>query len=193
MKGQSQFVSYTITILLSLIVVVAVSGIIYTFYNNSLNQDAQKSLNEATLIISNGILKIYQQGKQSTSSPANSTSILIASLNLNLPSKISNKNYEIDLLRINPIFTSIVNFTISGTNVTPSIQSSGAKIIAKTTEKPTISVSKDIPNIDANVQGSVVDGRNATLKYYRYNFNGAISDKIILGEQGIIIDITQIS
>jgi len=192
-KGQTEIIEYTLTILFSVIVLIAVSAIIYSFYTNAQTQDTQKSLNEAVLAVSNTILKAYQQGKQSTASPANSTSILIASVNLNLPTKISNRNYEIDLLRINPIFTSIINFTVGGVNVTPVIQTSGAKIVAKTTENPVISVTKDLPNIDVNVQGSVYNGLNSTIRYYRYNYNGTVYDKIILGDQGIIIDISQIS
>jgi len=192
-KGQSQIIEYALSVLFSVIILIAVAGIIYSFYKNAQLRDAQRSLDEVALQVSNSILKIYQQGKQSPSSPANSTSILIASVNLNLPTKISNQNYEIDLLRINPIFTSLINFTVNGINVTPSIQTSGAKIVAKTLESPEISVTKDLPNIDVNVQGSVFNGRNGTLKYYRYNYNGTLYDKIVLGEQGIIIDITQIS
>jgi len=192
-KGQAQLIEYTLTILFSIIILIAVSGIIYSFYSSSLRQDAQNSLNEVDLAVSNAILKIYQQGKSSSSAPSNSTSVLIASVNLNLPSKISNKNYEVDLVQLNPLFTSIINLTVNGANVTPSIQTSGAKIVAKTTENPQTVVAKDLPNIDVNVQGSAINGRNATLRYYRYNFNGTVRDKIILGEQGIIIDITKIS
>jgi len=192
-KGQSQLIEYVLTILFSVVILIGVTALIYSFYNNAQKQDVQNSLNEISLEVSNAILKIYQQGKSSTANPANSTSVLIASVNLNLPQKISNKNYEIDLIRINPLFTSVINFTVGGINVTPSIQTSGAKIVAKTTEDPKITLTKDLPNIDVNVQGSAFNGQNATLKYYRYNFNGTVYDKIILGEQGIIIDITQIS
>jgi len=192
-KGQAELIEYTLTVLFSVIILISVAAIAYTFYNNALKQDMKKSMDEVALQLSNAILKIYQQGKQSTASPANSTSILIASVNLNLPAKISNRNYEVDLIRENPLFTSVINFTVGSVNVTPSILTSGAKIVVKTIDDPKIVSSKDLPNIDVNVQGTVFNGINATLKYYRYNYNGTSYDKIVLGEQGIIIDITEIS
>jgi len=190
-KGQSNLIEYVLSIFLSLIILIAVSGIIYSFYTSALRQDTYKSLNAINLEISSTISKIYQQGKSSTSSPSGSTIILLASVNLDLPMKISGKNYEIDLLPLNPIFATVTNVTSNGANVTMLIQSSGAKIIAKTTDNPQVVVSKDLTNIDVNVQGSTVNGQNATLRYYRYNFNGTVYDKIVLGGQGIIIDITQ--
>lgn len=192
-KGQSNLIEYVLTILFSVIILIAISAITYSFYNSVVKQDVSRSLNEINLQIAGAISKIYQQGKASISSPSNSTSILLASVNLNLPTKISGRNYEIDLLPMNPIFATISNVTSQGMNVTILIQSSGARIVAKTTDDPKIVVSKDITNIDVNMQGSVVNGRNSTLKYYRYNFNGTIYDKIVLGGQGIIIDITQMS
>jgi len=190
-KGQSSLVEYVLTIFFSLIILVAVSAIVYSFYNSVLKQDVSKSLNQIDLEVADAIFKIYQQGKTSTSSPAQSTSILLASINLNLPTKISNRNYEIDFMPLNPIFMTISNVTAAGKNVSIIIQSSGAKIIAKTTEDPQIVITKDLSNIDVDIQGIVNSGINATLKYYRYNFNGTVYDKIVLGEQSIIIDISQ--
>lgn len=139
------------------------------------------------------MLKIYQQGKQSTASPGNMTSVLIGTANLNLPIKISNKNYEIDLVPMNPLFVTIANITSAGTNVTYAVQTGGAKIVVKSLDDPKITITKDVPNIDASIQGTLVDGQNATLQYYRYNFNGTVYDKIILGQQPIIIDISTAS
>jgi hypothetical protein len=150
-------------------------------------------LNQIDLEVSSAIYKIYQQGKASSTSPANSTSVLLANVNLNLPTKVSNRNYEVDLVPLNPLFATVSNVTTGGVSVTTLIQSSGGKIVAKTIDDPKIVISKDLTNINANVQGMILNGKNATLKYYRYNFNGNIYDKIILGEQGIIIDINQMS
>lgn len=193
MKGQSELLEYVLTIFFSLIVLLAVSAIIYTFYRNALTQDATKSLNQVALQVSDSILKIYQQGKQSTASPPNASVVLIASVDLNLPTKISGKNYEIDLIPINPLFSSVINFTVNNKNILYTIQPGGAKIIVKTTEDPIIMITKDLPNIDVNFQGTTKDGLNATLNYYRYNYNGTVYDKILLGNQPFIIDITRIS
>lgn len=193
MKGQSNLIEFVLSVLFSIIVLVAVSAIIYAFYRNALAQDMTKSLNEVTLQMSDSILKIYQQGKQSTASPLNSTSVLIATVNMNLPTKISNRNYEVDLIPINPLYASIVNVSIGGINLTYVIKTDGAKIIARSTDDPKITVSKDLPNVAVNIQGSAINGLNATLQYYRYNFNGTVYDKILLGNPGIIVDINQIS
>jgi hypothetical protein len=184
---------YILTIFFSLIVLLVVSSLIYAFYNSVLTQDITKSLNEINSEVSSAIYKVYQEGKVSTASPANSTSVLLATVNLNLPQKVTNRNYEVDLIPINPLFATIANVTSGGLNITTLIQGSGSKIVSKTTDDPKISISKDLANINANVQGTVLSGVNATLKYYRYNFNGIIYDKIILGEQGITIDINQMS
>lgn len=192
-KGQSNLIEYVLTILFSLIILVAVSTIIYSFYNSVSKQDLTRSLNQIDLEVSSAIYKIYQQGKASSTSPANSTSVLLANVNLNLPTKVSNRNYEVDLVPLNPLFATVSNVTTGGVSVTTLIQSSGGKIVAKTIDDPKIVISKDLTNINANVQGMILNGKNATLKYYRYNFNGNIYDKIILGEQGIIIDINQMS
>lgn len=192
-KGQTELFEYILTFLFGLIILAAVSTIIYSLYSNALSQDMTNSMNEVSLEVSDAILKLYQQGQQSTASPANSTSILIATLNLNLPSKISNRNYEVDLFPITPLFGVFTNITLSGRNFTYVIQTSGAKIVVQSTENPKIAVTKDLPNINLNIQGTITDGVNATLNYYRYNINGTVYDKIVLGGQPIIIDINKIS
>lgn len=193
MKGQSNLIDFVLSILFSVIILVVVAALAYSFYRNALTQDVTKSLNEVTLQISDAILKVYQQGKQSTASPTSGTSVLLATVNLNLPAKISSRNYEIDFVPINPLYASLTNVSIGGLNESYILKTDGAKIVARTTDDPIITVTKDLPNVDINIQGNAVDGINASLQYYRYNSGGTVYDKITLGNQQIIIDISHIS
>jgi hypothetical protein len=67
------------------------------------------------------------------------------------------------------------------------------RIIAETTQDPIVSVEYDVPSIDADLQGRTLDPQNATMRYYRYNPNGTITDVIVLGESSLIGQITALS
>jgi hypothetical protein len=118
---------------------------------------------------------------------------LVSEVNLNLPSQVGRKNYEILLVSASPIWSYITSFTVDGQNVTTVEQTPSSKIIAQTTQDPIVKVEFDIPNIDVLIQGKSENGENGVLKYFRYNFNSTIVDTIILGEPDIIIEITEIS
>jgi hypothetical protein len=110
-----------------------------------------------------------------------------------LPSHISRRNYEIFLVSGSQIWVNVINLTVESQNISSSIKTSGAKIVAKTTQDPFVTVEYDIPNIDVGVQGRSANGVDSKLSYYRYNFNGTVYDKIVLGSSDILIDITNVS
>jgi hypothetical protein len=97
------------------------------------------------------------------------------------------------LVSSNPIWVNVKNFTVDGQNVSTTIKTSGAKVVAKTTQDPFVTVEYDIPNIDISMQGRSANGVESKLRYYRYNLDNIIYDKITLGSSDILIEITSTS
>lgn len=192
-KGQANLIEYVLTILFSVVILIGVTTLIYSFYSAAIRTDAEKGLRELSIQIADNILKLYKNAKDSKAQPSNSSSILIGEIDLSLPSQVSRRNYEIFLVSTNPIWVNVINFTIGGQNVSSITKTSGAKIVAKTTQNPFVTMEYDIPNIDVSVQGRSVNGADSKLRYYRYNFNGTVYDKIVLGSSDILIEITSIS
>jgi hypothetical protein len=194
MKGISKFVDYSLIILFGFVVVTLFTVLIYGYYDNVLKTNIQVSLKQVAAQTSETILYLYDQAKESNSSPKNSSSITLSSVDLNYPNQIAGKNYELELISSPGIWNQITNVTINNLNVTVLKEtSSGAKIIAKTRQKPLISYEYDIPNIPIRLQGKYTSGSNATLSLVRYNYNGTVEDVIILGNSTIIIKITTIN
>jgi len=191
LKGQGEIIQYTITILLGVIVMVGVSLIIFNLYDRSIRADIEKSLNQVAGQTVDRILKLYEVGKNSKIEPTGNASVLIATDDLRLPDTVSNKNYEIVVIIANPLWANILNVTINNQSVINIINSPSAKVIARSVNDPIISVERDIPNIEATVQGRG-DPTNSKLSYYRYRLNGTIYDKIVFGDGTILIDISKI-
>jgi len=192
-KAQAKLIEYTLTILLSVLVMISIIAIAYTFYLNVLENEIRESLKQIALYTSDNIIKIYQTAKTVKAQPSNQTSILIKEIDLSLPTDISKRNYEVILVNPNPLWLTIRNFTIDGENVSTIVETSGPKVIAQTTQDPIIKVEHSLPNIDVNLQGKVENGREDKLRYYRYNINETIRDVAVLGEADILIDITNMS
>lgn len=192
-KGQANLIEYVLTISFGVIILISVTAMIYSFYSTTIRTDAEKGLRELSIQTAENILKLYKSAKDSKAQPPNSSSVLISEIDLSLPSQVSRRNYEIFLVSTNPIWTNIINFTIDNQNVSSAMKTSGAKIVAKTTQDPFVTVEYDIPNIDVGVQGRSQNGVGSKLRYYRYNFNDTVYDKIVLGSSDILVDITSIS
>jgi hypothetical protein len=192
-KGQAKFIEYMFTIVMSVIFLTIVSLMIYIFYMNALKTEIRNSLNQLSIQVGNSVIKIYETAKLSSAQPTNNTDILLNELKLSLPYTVSNRNYRIRFISAMPIWTSVRNITFDEINATWTIKPSGAIIYAETTEDPKVSVEYYLPNIDVGVQGQCENGQNGVLKYYRFNINNTVKDKIVLGEASAIIDITGIS
>lgn len=192
-KGQARLIEHTLTILLSVLVIVSISGVVFTFYTISLRTEITENLKQLIIQTSDNINRIYDAAHDSKVQPSNYTSVLLKEIDLKLPADVSRRSYEIILVSANPVWTSLGTITIDGETITPTVNTSGAKIIARTTEDPKISLQYDIPNIDVFVQGKSENGIDDTLKYYRYNINGTVYDRIVLGKSDILVTITQIS
>jgi len=192
-KGQAKLIGYVITILLTVIILTSITMLMYVFYNNTVKTEIEQSLRQLAIQTSDSIVRIYERVKDVSAQPGNYTTTLLHESELNFPTAVSNKNYEIILVTANPIWSNIKNITIGNTSITPVLKTSGAKVIAQTTQDPIVSVEIDIPNINVVVEGRSENGRGGKLKYYRHNINGTIYDIITLGEPGIIVSITNVS
>ena len=192
-KAQTQLIGYLITILLGIILLVSTIAIVVYFYEVSLRDEIRKELRELTLQTFDSILKLYEIGKNSNVNPNNYSSILIAESYLILPSSVSNRNYEIILVSPGLHWQTFSNFSVNGKNTSFVEETQVAKIIARTTQDPLEIVEKELPNINIELQGKCENGKEAKLRYYRYNINGSVYDKITLGKAEILINIENIS
>ena len=192
-KGQASLIEHTLTIFLALIILISVSALIYSFYSTVSKSSIEASLREVCLQTADGIVKLYENARSSDYQPSNSSSILLGEINLNLPSHVSRKNYVVYLISPNPIWVNVNNLTMDGQNISGITETSAAKVVAKTTQEPFVTVEHEIPNIGIALQGETENDEDDELRYFRYNFNGTVYDKIVLGSYDILIDITSIS
>jgi len=192
-KGQAEIIENVLIVLFGVMILAAITAVAYNLYSTQLKNEIENNLKQIAVDVSNNILRLYETGKNSQYSPGINESVKLVDVDLKLPSQVSGKNYEIILTEANPLWTHVSNITIDGSAAVSVITSPGAKIILRTTQSPVITVEQEVPNIDVPVQGRSENGLNTTLAYYRYNPDGNIKNKIVLGESDIIIDITSVS
>jgi hypothetical protein len=193
-KGQAEIVENVFVVLFGVIILTAISTISYNIYMNQIKSEIENNLKQLAIGISDATLKLYEMGKASFYSPKPNQTAKLVEINLNLPSRVSGRNYEVFLTSASSIWIQISNLSLDGTQpATQIITTPGAKIILRTTQSPEITVEHEIPNLDVLTQGKIENGLNGKLSYYRSNFNNTIKDYIVLGEQDIIIDITKVS
>lgn len=192
MKGVAVLTEYVLTIALSVLVFISIVALAYTFYRQTLESEIRAELRQVALQTSDSIVKLYSAAKFSGASPSNGTSILLSELDLNLPQRVAQRNYKLSLQALPSAIPVVTSILIDGKNISFAREISGAKIVAKTTEDPFIAQDVILPNIDVITQGSFESGGNATLRYYRYNFNGTLLDTVALGPSGILIRITSV-
>ena len=193
MKGQANFIEYIFTILLSVVVVIAITLLVYGFYRNLIENEVKQELRQIVIQTSDQIVRLYDVARASKAQPTNYTSLLLSEVDLNLPRQASNKNYDVLLVSSSQLVSIISLVTIDGLNVSNTVSGANAKVVARTNDDPEIEVEYDIPNIDVSVQGKASDGVNATLRYYRYNINGVLYDTIVLGPYDILVRLSGVS
>ena len=193
MKGISKFANYSFIILISFAALGIFVTLIYGYYDHIIKTNIQVGLKQIAVQTSDKILYLYDQAELSNANPANSTSVVISSIDLNYPTQVMDRNFEVELLSSPGIWNAISSITIEGENVTIMREtSSSAKVIAKTTQRPIETYEYDIPNVPIRLQGKYTSGDDDTLQLMRYNYNGDLVDTIILGSSTIIIGITSI-
>ena len=193
MKGQSKLVEHILTVFLSILVLVGISALVYTFYKTALEREIRAELTQIAVQIKDNVIKLYDSGKNSKVHPSNFTSVRIGEVDLNLPDAVAKQNYEVSLITASSLYSYVTTATIGGVNISGVKQASGAKIVAKTIQDPVVTVEFDLPNIDVGVQGRIKNGADDVLGYYRYNQNTTEYDAVILGQPDIIVRISSIS
>lgn len=192
-KGQAPFISHTLMILIGIFIIVSVSTLVTAFYLTALRNEIREGLRQMSVQTSDNIVRLYETSKSSGASPKNYTSILLGEVDLSLPDSVSKRNYEMSLVSPSQLWTQIQVFTSEGQNLTAITDTSGAKIMAQTTQIPKVKVEYDIPNIGINVFGKIENGKDDKLRYYRYNLNGTVYDAIVLGKADLLLTLTNVS
>ena len=193
MKGISSIIGYTLALLISVVVISVITILIFNIQDQIIEDQVRRDLTQVSSQTSEKITDLYTLTRFSKTTPGNSTSILLADVSLNLPSDVADRSYRLKLLSAAQVLSQIENVTMGGENVTTQNNPPLGKIIAETTEEPFVSVEYNIPSIDIDIQGSVGDPNNATLKYYRYNPNGTVLDVIVLGDPQLLGQVTQVN
>jgi len=194
MKGISRFVTYAFTILLGFIILSVFSILIFGYYDQVLKSDIKSGLKQIAIQTVTGIIELYGLAEEYETIPENFSLTLISSIDLNYPAQVSGRGYEVELISSPGIWSTVTNVSINEENVeTIEETSSGSKIIVKTTQRPYVSYEYDVPNIPINLQGKFRSGGNDILKLVRYNFNGTVEDRIVLGESDIIVGIKSVN
>ena len=186
-KGQSEIIEHFFTILFGFILLASVSMIFYTFYTNTIREQVKSSLRQIAVQTSDVVNRVYETAKNVKSSPTNSSSTLLYKIDFSLPNQVAKKNYEVILVSSTPLFSTVTNISVDGKPLVSSVSSSGAKVIARTLQDPLETVELDIPNLDVQVQGRILNGVNSSLRYYRYNLNGTIVDSVVIGSYELLV------
>ncbi len=193
MKGVSSFIKYSLTVLISFLILTFFVALINNYYKQVSESNLKEGLKEVALQTANAITQLYDVAKKTNARPENSSSITISSMNLNYPDNINGKSFEVDLVSSPGIWNLVMNITINGKNVTIMKETnSGSKVIVKTIQKPFVEYEYELPNMPLILEGKFKSGGNSTLKLVRFNFNGTINDCIILGDSSIIVGVTNI-
>ena len=175
-------------------IVTVFSTLIYGYYDQVLKSSIITSLKQVAMQTSVSIVELYDLANENDVIPEISSSITLSNIYLNYPDEVSGKNFEVELTSSPGIWSFVTNITIDDEIAEIKKEtSSGAKIIAKTTQRPFVSYEYNFPNLPIILQGKFSSGENDTLRLVRYNYNGVVEDRIILGESDIIVGISSIS
>jgi hypothetical protein len=192
-KGVAPMVSYVLAVLVAVVVISGVAVLLNNFYTLLLEDEIKRELTQVSAQTSSKVTEIYSIAKASRSSPGNQSSVLLAESKLNLPDRVALREYKITLLSASQVASLLSNVTLNGGNVSTESTVQVGRIIAETTQDPAVSVEYDVPSIDVDLQGRTLDPQNATMRYYRYNPNGTITDVIVLGDSSLIGQIASMS
>ncbi|MEM5800047.1 MAG: hypothetical protein QXD54_00475 [Candidatus Aenigmatarchaeota archaeon] len=157
MKGQAILISYALTILLSVTLIIFSSLIFSSFYSSFLKNEIKNDLEYISLKLYNSIIEAYEFASNSKFIPKNNSCIILQEVKLNFPPKISNKNYEII------------------------VQNSEENLIIKAFGNSETFEIK-FPKIYVNFQGKIKSERKTGMYYYRCNLDNKVSDKIVFEE-----------
>ncbi|MCS7106194.1 MAG: hypothetical protein NZ942_02680 [Candidatus Aenigmarchaeota archaeon] len=155
MKGQAILISYVLVVLLSLILITFSSFLFFSFYSNLSKDWITKDLESISLKLYNYIITAYELANKSKFLPKSNSCVLLQEIELNFPSKVSGKNYEIWVKSLDKNF----------------------EIEAKADSEV---INKKLPKVEVEVEGKLDSESKKSMYYYRCNLN-RIKDKIVFG------------
>ncbi|MFH8086473.1 MAG: hypothetical protein QW609_01465 [Candidatus Aenigmatarchaeota archaeon] len=158
MKGQALLISYTLTVLLSVIFILFSSLIFSSFYSNFLKNQVKNDLESVSLKLYSLIITAYEFANNSKFIPKNNSCIILEEIELYLPSKISSKTYEI------------------------LVQNSEENLKIEARAEDSESFKVELPKVYVNFQGKIKSERKTRMYYYRCNLDNEVSDKIVFQE-----------
>ena len=192
MKGVSKFVEFVITIALSVLILTILGSLLISYYSTTLKENLRRELKDVALLISNSILRLYESSKNSEVFPKPNQSILLSSLKLELPERVSNRRYEVLIVSKTGVWGILESLKVDNQSLITIHEPGKVLILARTLEDPKVEVKVEVPNLDAYLQGKT-QGGETYLYYYRHNFNSTLYDRILLGQQDFWVQIEEVS
>ncbi len=187
-KGQGELAEYVITFLISTTVVVVVYTLVIAIYNSQIQGEIRDELRQLEVQTMNSIVELYNKASGYSEAVPNNSAVFLGSISLNYPSQVARRNYEIDLVSPNQLYSTVnvsANFTNTGGQTY-----SGARLVGTSTETPIVSVTTNIPNLNAVMQGSSSNGVDSVLYFYKVNMNGTTQNLVTLGSLTMFASIT---
>ena len=194
MKGLSKFIEYTFITLFGFILLTVISTVLYDFYDNSRDSNTIFALKEIALQTSNGITKLYETSIDSNAEPMVNESIIVATINMEYPSKILDRDYEILLISSPGIYVDISEVIVDEEEEEVTLEtSSHPKVLVRTTDGSDIEYEQVVNNIPIEIEGSYTPGDNSTLSYIKYNDNGSEEEIITFDNTQLLIGVDSVS
>lgn len=189
MKGVSTLLTYILILSISTITLIIFTLMVVSYYKNTSRALIESNFKQLAVYTSVEIINMYNENSKSTIVPEINTSTNLSTLILNYPQKIGSTVYQIDFISTTGIWN-FINFSSQSQLLKE--ESSSNKIYLKTLQEPFVEYYYSLPNIPIELQGSFKSGELPILRYVRYNYNGKIYDRIILGGDDIIIGLIKI-
>lgn len=156
-------------------------------------QGIDKTVNDQLTVtsreLSTELLDIYTSVKGYDRILENNSSSLIRQVEVTLPQVVGSRNYKMSVEEPQDILLAIVQFYVDGIAINTTSSRPTARLIA---ESQDILVENKLYNIDIGLQGFTKGGATK-IRGYKYNYNGDERDKIIIGDDTIIIGIQNFS
>lgn len=190
MKGASSLLTYILIFVISITALTIFTLMVISYYRNTSRALIEANFKQLAVYTSAEIVKMYNENSKSTTIPEKNTVIVLSNITLNYPQKVGGSTYQIEFISNTGIWN-FVNFSSESKLVKEEISSN--KIYLKTLQEPFVEYYFSIPNIPVELQGSFKSGKLPLLRYIRYNYNGTTYDRMILGEDEIIVGLLSIS
>ncbi len=189
-KAQATILDFLIATLLSISVLLSIYSISYSIYRKWLYDELKAELRLISFKVSSEIVKGYGIAKQTFYVPKNFSAFLIYEKELELPSSLKGRSYEIFFTNPNPVWITITNVSFDG-KIKPSIKTGGIKVVGRIIQE-NLEVELSLPNLDLVAGGKIESGGKNILRYYRVNLNDELYDFVLIGNYNILAKVTNI-